>query len=119
MNPSPHPDSPEGLDKILYDYAARRDFYYSDLKDSVITEDEWVAIRDKIQVDTKERLEEYYTNKFLRCLPKERKPTKCTAGFLCDGDMCCGGIPYENQAYNEAIADTKQAIKQLSKKGKE
>lgn len=52
-------------------------------------------------------------------LPKRRLPIKCSAGALCDGDMCCDNLPYENQAYNQGIKDCQakldEAVKELRK----
>lgn len=54
------------LDKILYHYAVQRDMYYSDLKDGVIEDAEWAAIRDKIQLTTKEALSAYTNREVIK-----------------------------------------------------
>lgn len=56
-------DSEQILDKILYHYASQRDFYYSDLEEGVISDDEWAAIRDKIQLEAKEAILQHYVSR--------------------------------------------------------
>lgn len=59
-----------------------------------------------------EYIQEYclLKDEILKSRPAKRKPVKCDAGSRCDGDMCCGGEPYENQAYNEALDDWSKAM---------
>jgi len=44
------------LDEILIRYRQKTDAYYSEYTDGVITLDEWIEVRDDIQIDTKQAL---------------------------------------------------------------
>jgi len=48
--------SVDELDKILYEYAMWRDNYYQDLEAGVLTEKEWIDIRDKVQSEAKAKI---------------------------------------------------------------
>lgn len=48
--------SVDGLDKILYEYAMWRDNYYQDLEAGVLTEKEWIDIRDKVQSEARAKI---------------------------------------------------------------
>ena len=101
------PDSPE-LDHILQDLI------------NVTFENAHEAVNNKQGFNNllhitkaKAQLQEYYTNKFLECLPV---PSQQTRGNTQNPDNPKYLTKFA-AGYNQAIADTKQAIKQLSKRG--
>ena len=101
MSDTPQTDSPDisecqfsELDKIL-------NTYYMDRQKNPY----------KAHQDATAKLDEYYTNKFLECLPV---PSQQTRGNTQNPDNPKYLTKFA-AGYNQAIADTKQAIKQLSK----
>ena len=55
-------------------------------------------LKQEVEAYKAELREEIRKKKFTK-----KSDLQCGAGALCDGDMCCGGLPYENQAYNRAL----------------
>lgn len=39
---------------------------------------------------------------------------KCSAGHLCDGDMCCGGQTDVVDGYNQAVVEVEEKIAKLN-----
>lgn len=64
---------PDELDDILYKYVANRDMYLSDLEDEVITEKDWMRIRDNIQLDTKQAIQAHIDKKVNKVLGELNK----------------------------------------------
>lgn len=64
---------PDELDDILYKYVANRDMYLSDLEDEVITEKDWMRIRDNIQLDTKQAIQAHVDKKVNKVLGELNK----------------------------------------------
>lgn len=58
--------SVDRLDKILYEYVMWRDNYYQDLEAGVLTEKEWINIRDKVQSEAKAKINRLITEAELR-----------------------------------------------------
>lgn len=46
----------EQIREVLFNWHQWRNYYYSDLQEQVITDDEWIVTRDKIDYDATEKI---------------------------------------------------------------
>ena len=102
------PDSPEDILADLHTERCAFKRFTARNSDDIVAATHYC---EKYRREALTKLSEYYTNKFLECLPV---PSQQTRGNTQNPDNPKYLTKFA-AGYNQAIADTKQAIKQLSK----
>lgn len=104
--------------EILFDWHKWRDYYYSDLKKQVITDDEWKVTRDKIDDEAVARIQAHIKAEIRKTLLKikEQLPEEATMPpeSLKEKDNA-SRVKYAkcltaSVNYNQALTEVKSAI---------